>query len=163
MSNGEPVMTATNPCRCRQCMPVIDGMRADIYPYRNEVMATPIEAHVVPPPAEPEWSETILEEAQRLVHGNRGADYGHPIDDYKATGRKWGATLERWLKSIGFPLPPEGFPDIDPRICTLMMGDMKISREAGKHKRDNLTDLAGYAECAAMVADRQAESNNEAQ
>lgn len=85
--------------------------------------------------------ETILEEAQRLVHGNRGADYGHPIVDYTRTGRMWGAIL--------------GIPDIDPRLCCLMMAAVKISREVNQHKRDNLTDLAGYAECASMVAERQ--------
>lgn len=89
-------------------------------------------------PTEP---ETILEEAQRLVHGNRGADYGHPIHDYERTGRIWGAIL--------------GIPDIDPRLCCLMMAGVKISREVNKHKRDNLTDLAGYAECASMVAEKQ--------
>ena len=89
-------------------------------------------------PVEP---ETILQEAQRLVHGNRGADYGHPIDDYTRTGRMWGAIL--------------GIPDIDPRTACLMMAVMKVSREVNKHKRDNLTDLAGYAECAQMVAERQ--------
>ncbi len=86
--------------------------------------------------------ETILDEAQRLVHGHRGADYGHPIEDYTRTGRMWGAIL--------------GIPDIDPRICCLMMAAVKVSRECNKHKRDNLTDLAGYAECASMVAQRQA-------
>jgi len=86
-------------------------------------------------------TETILEEAQRLVHGNRGADYGHPIDDYTRTGRMWGALL--------------GIGDIDPRTCCLMMASVKLSREVNKHKRDNLTDLAGYAECASMVAERQ--------
>lgn len=97
--------------------------------------APPPEEIPNPPP------ETILEEAQRLVHGRRGADYGHPIDDYTRTGRLWGAIL--------------GVPDIDPRICCLMMAAVKISREVNKHKRDNLTDLAGYAECASMVAERQ--------
>jgi hypothetical protein len=85
--------------------------------------------------------ESALEEAQRLVHGNRGADYGHPIDDYTRTGRIWGAIL--------------GIPDIDPRICCIMMAAVKVSREVNKHKRDNLVDLAGYAECAHMVAERQ--------
>jgi hypothetical protein len=36
-----------------------------------------------------------------------------------------------------------------------MMVAVKLSREVNKHKRDNLTDAAGYAECASMVADRQ--------
>lgn len=92
---------------------------------------------------QPLAAETILEEAQRLVHGDRGADYGHPIEDYTRTGRMWGAIL--------------GIGDIDPRLCCLMMAAMKIGREVNKHKRDNLTDLAGYAECADMVAQRQAE------
>lgn len=68
--------------------------------------------------------ESVLQEAQRLVHGNRGTDYGHPIDDYSATGRIWGATLERWLRSIGFPLPPDGFPDVDPRVACVMMAEI---------------------------------------
>lgn len=91
--------------------------------------------------------ETILQEAQRLVHGDRGVDYGHPIVDYKATGRMWGAILERHL---GIEIP-----DVDPRIACLMMAAVKISREAGKPKRDNLADLAGYTECAHMVGVRQ--------
>jgi hypothetical protein len=99
---------------------------------------SPVPAENVAPKA---VSETILQEAQRLVHGNRGADYGHPIDDYTRTGRMWGAIL--------------GIGDIDPRICCLMMAAMKVSREVNKHKRDNITDLAGYAECAQMVAERQ--------
>ena len=86
-------------------------------------------------------SETILQEAQRLVHGDRGVQYGHPIEDYTRTGRMWGAIL--------------GIPDIDPRICCLMMAAVKISREVHKPKRDNRVDLCGYAECADMVADRQ--------
>lgn len=86
-------------------------------------------------------AESALQEAQRLVHGNRGADYGHPIDDYTRTGRMWGAIL--------------GLPDIDPRIACLMMAAVKISREVNKPKRDNRVDLAGYAECADMVAQRQ--------
>ncbi len=85
--------------------------------------------------------ETILQEAQNLVHGPRQAAYGHPIDDYTRTGRIWGAIL--------------GIPDIDPRLCAVMMGGVKMSREVNKHKRDNLVDLAGYAECANMIAERQ--------
>lgn len=100
-------------------------------------------------------SETVLQEAQRLVHGDRGASYGHPIDDYTATGRIWAATLDRWLrKQPGFEDTPP-FPDIDPRIAALMMVGVKLSREAHKPKRDNRTDMAGYAECVDMIAERQ--------
>lgn len=92
-------------------------------------------------------TETILQEAQRLVHGDRGAAYGHPLDDYTRTGRMWGAIL--------------GIPDIDPRLCCLMMAAVKISRETNASKRDNRVDLAGYAECADMVAEEAVRRSHE--
>lgn len=114
-----------------------------------------------------EWgepiTETVLQEAQRLVHGDRGASYGHPIEDYEATGRIWAATLDRWLRQQpGFEDAPP-LPDIDPRIAALMMVGVKVSREAHRPKRDNRTDMAGYAECVDMIAQRQdATLNNDA-
>lgn len=102
--------------------------------------------------------ETILQEAQRLVHGDRNADYGHLIEDYTRTGRMWGAILDGWLRQQpGFEaIPP--VPDVDPRIGCLMMAAVKLSREVNAPKKDNRVDLAGYAECADMVAQRQAET-----
>ncbi|MDB4884560.1 MAG: hypothetical protein JWL95_3326 [Gemmatimonadetes bacterium] len=91
----------------------------------------------------PPAAESALQEAQRLVHGDRGDSYGHPHDDYTRTGRMWGAIL--------------GIGDIPARICALMMAAMKIGREVHKPKRDNRVDLAGYAECAQMIAERDDE------
>jgi hypothetical protein len=95
-------------------------------------------------------SETILEEAQRLVHGDRGAAYGHPADDYRATGEMWRAMIRRRY-GVDVPLTPD--------FACLMMVAVKLSREAGKPKRDNLVDAAGYAECASMCLDRVAEGH----
>jgi len=88
-------------------------------------------------------SETILQEAQRLVHGDRQAAYGHPYDDYARTARMWEAILG---------LPPYR---ITPSTACLMMAAVKISRQVNKPKRDNMTDLAGYAACAQMCAERE--------
>ena len=100
--------------------------------------------HFVPVESKgPMSSRSILQEAEDLVRGSRGADYGHPIDDYTRTGRMWGAIL--------------GIPDIDPRICAIMMEAMKMSRETHKPKRDNRVDMAGYALCADLIAQKQAE------
>ena len=87
--------------------------------------------------------DSALVEALMLVHGDRQESYGHPIEDFTRTGRMWGAIL--------------GIPDIDPRIVAIMMAAVKISREVHKPKRDNRVDLAGYAETAEMVAQKQAE------
>jgi hypothetical protein len=79
---------------------------------------------------------SILTEAQSLVHGDRNASYGHPLTDYRRTAAMWSAI-------VGY--------EITPKQAVLMMCALKISRECNKPKRDNLVDLAGYAECAKEV------------
>ena len=83
------------------------------------------------------------------MHGDRQKDYGHPAEDYGRTARLWEAILS--------DLPGVTLPQgtISPRIACLMMAAVKISREVNAHKRDNLTDLAGYAACADMCAERE--------
>ena len=95
-------------------------------------------------------SETILQEAQRLVHGDRQAAYGHPFEDYARTARMWEAILG---------LPPYR---IKPSTACLMMAAVKISRQCHAPKRDNMTDLAGYAACAQMCAEREEELEDHA-
>lgn len=82
--------------------------------------------------------ESILEEAQRLVHGDRGASYGHPKTDYLCTAAMQSAVT-------GIPITYQQ--------AILNMIVVKLSRESRKHKRDNLTDIAGYAECLQMCYD----------
>lgn len=84
--------------------------------------------------------ETVLEEAQRLVHGQRNQDYGHPLDDYTRTAKMWSAIL-------GFEVTAEK--------AILCMCAVKISRQCNHPKRDNMTDLAGYAACEQMTIEER--------
>lgn len=86
----------------------------------------------------------VLKEADRLVHGERGADYGHPHVDYTCTAEMWRALIKRRY-GVDIALTPD--------FACLLMQAVKLSREAGKHKTDNLVDIAGYAECAQMCVD----------
>ena len=85
---------------------------------------------------------SVLLEADGLVHGDRNATYGHPLDDFKRTAKIWGAIL-------GIEITPE-------QVGLCMCG-VKISRECNKPKRDNMVDLAGYAETVAWCHDEAAD------
>lgn len=74
-------------------------------------------------------SESIVEEAIRLVSSDRSSAYGHPLDDFTKTAAIWSALL-------GTPVTPE-------QVGLCMVG-VKLSREAHAHKRDNLVDALGY-------------------
>ncbi len=86
-------------------------------------------------------SETVLQEAQRLVYGDRGVSYGAPLDDFSRTAKMWGAIL-------GVSVSAEQ--------VGLCMIAVKISRECNAHKRDNLCDAAGYAATVQMVVEERA-------
>ena len=86
--------------------------------------------------------ETVCEEADRLVNGDRQWSYDHPYDNCKRIGEIWGVNLEN-----DEPVPPNK--------VALMMSGLKIAREIHRHDRDNLVDLAGYAQVTQMVHDRE--------
>ena len=74
--------------------------------------------------------DSILVEAQRIVEGDRAADYG----DAKTSFTKI-ADLATILT---------GREITDAEVCMVLIA-MKLTRESFKHKRDNLVDLCGYA------------------
>jgi hypothetical protein len=86
-----------------------------------------------------ERPESILQEAERIVNGPRRETYGHPAEHHKRT-----ATL--WATYLGGRMPKTA------DVSMMFLLD-KVSRERNCHKRDNLTDIAGYAQCRQLVED----------
>ena len=80
--------------------------------------------------------ENILKEADKIVGGDRNAAYGHPKQDFQRTAKIWSAIL-------GFEVPYE-------KVALCMVG-VKLSRQCNASRRDNLVDIAGYAQTAYMV------------
>lgn len=80
---------------------------------------------------------SVLAEAYTLVHGDRRDAYDHPTRNFERIGRMWGAIL--------------GVDDIAPADVGLCMVAVKLAREAFHPKRDNLTDIAGYAETVSLI------------
>lgn len=85
-------------------------------------------------------NESILEEAKRIVHGERNENYGHPFEDFSRTAKIWSAILEI---------------EISPEQVALCMVGLKISREINRPKRDNIVDGAGYFETLQMVKEER--------
>jgi len=85
--------------------------------------------------------ESILMEAESLTNGDRAADYGSYADESIRIANMWSEIL--------------GI-SVHPRLVPLCMIALKICREVNKPKRDNLTDIAGYANCAHKALDEWA-------
>lgn len=74
---------------------------------------------------------SILQEADKIVNGDRQADYSDPVENFTHIAEIASAILRE---------------DITASDCCVVMMAVKIAREQYKHKRDNLVDLAGYTE-----------------
>lgn len=87
-------------------------------------------------------SETILQEADRIINGDRQYECGHPLDNHGCTARLWSAWLTRHC-GVNVEIGPED-------VCHLMILK-KESRAANRAKRDHLVDIAGYAGNIEMI------------
>lgn len=88
--------------------------------------------------------ESILQEAQRLTHGPRQADYSHPLDDYTRTAALVNAALRHKLRV-----------NLEPEDLTIIMLLVKVSRQMHKPKRDNMVDAAGYSWCTDEIIEER--------
>ena len=90
------------------------------------------------PPFIEELKKTILDEAKEVVFGDREKSYDHPNRNFERTAAMLNGLLGEKLKA-----------PITPTEVALVMIVLKLSREQHSHQRDNLVDIAGYAQCAA--------------
>lgn len=83
---------------------------------------------------------TILQEADKIAGEDRSRDYGHPLENHQRIADFWNTYL--------------GCVCIEPQDVAMMMILLKVAREMNCHKRDNLTDIAGYVKCADMMNEK---------
>ncbi len=92
-------------------------------------------------------TESICEEADRLVSTDRQAHYGHPREDFQRTAAMWEPLLG---------LPPGA---ISPETVAYCMIALKLSRLTHRYKRDSAVDIAGYAKTASMICEDPVETS----
>lgn len=80
--------------------------------------------------------KNILEEANEITSHNRPADYDKPERNYDHIAAIASTIMKKEISSK--------------EVIVVMMAT-KLSRENFKHKRDNLTDLAGYARMLSII------------
>lgn len=73
-------------------------------------------------------------EAHAIVLGARRYTYGHPLENFERIALRWNATLADKLNE------PLDITDV-----AFLMIDVKMAREQNTPKKDNLTDIVGYA------------------
>jgi hypothetical protein len=97
--------------------------------------------------------ETVCEEAQRIVYGDREATYGKPSKNFDATAKLWNAHLSAKY----------GISDIiTAHDVAWMMMQLKQAREMHQHKRDNIVDAIGYVACCQKMIDFDDEAARDA-
>lgn len=82
----------------------------------------------------------ILDAAKAAVCGQREQDYGSPEDSFAAIAAYWTVYL-RQLRG----------PDLTSQDVAMMMILLKVARQGGRGKLDNLIDIAGYAACGGEI------------
>ena len=79
---------------------------------------------------------SVLTEANRLIHGQRMAEYGPPGENLEDIAEAWTPYVRRALTLRG---------RLTATDVSLLMGILKIVRLVRGYHRDSVADLAGYA------------------
>ena len=87
-------------------------------------------------------TESILSEAERIVNGDRQADYSDPVENFKHIAAIASAIRKKELTA---------------EDCCVVLMAVKLARESYKHKRDNMVDLSGYTEILYRIKENEVE------
>ena len=80
-----------------------------------------------------------MTDSLKQLRDERGKDYGPVRQNHEAIG----AIFDGILHQFGWDFRSKCLKD-NPHIVTLLMSGLKHSREAYKHKRDNIADAHNY-------------------
>ena len=84
-------------------------------------------------------SQDILEEANKLIGGDRNDDYGDKLTNHENIAALWSIFLRKKLT---------------PHDVAMCMALVKVARLMHAHKPDSYVDLAAYAAIAGEIDER---------
>lgn len=83
-----------------------------------------------------EETKSVAQEAEEVINGERAQAYGDMKESFSNIAKMWSVIAKT---------------EITPEQVGLMMIALKLCRENNRHKRDNLTDVCGYALCIERI------------
>ena len=89
-------------------------------------------------------SKEILEEASKLIGGDRNDDYGDKLTNHQNIAALWSVFLRK---------------NITPHDVAMCMALVKVARLMHAHKKDSYLDLAAYAAIAGEIEARTNKDN----
>ena len=89
-------------------------------------------------------SKEILEEANKLIGGDRNDDYGDKLTNHQNIAALWSVFLRK---------------NITPHDVAMCMALVKVARLMHAHKKDSYLDLAAYAAIAGEIEARTNKDN----
>lgn len=131
-------------CRMSSNPTRVDGYHCSIcHPqsFATGAMSNMFERAKVEAPPE-ERLQSILEEAEGIINGDRADDYGSALESFTRIGKLWEPVL-------GIPVTAE-------QVCIALI-ELKVARamhdidEKRPIKRDTIVDIAGYAGCLEKI------------
>ena len=89
-------------------------------------------------------SKEILEEASKLIGGDRNDDYGDKLTNHQNIAALWSVFLRK---------------NITPHDVAMCMALVKVARLMHAHKKDSYLDMAAYAAIAGEIEARTNKDN----
>lgn len=98
--------------------------------------------------------DSILDEAKQITGHDRMTDYGHPEENFQNIANLWNCYLYSKTKDL------LNLKEHDASVLlellkaddiAMLMVLFKVARQMNGPKRDNLTDIAGYARNSAQI------------
>ena len=84
-------------------------------------------------------AQELLEEARKLIGGNRQKDYGEKLANHQNIADFWSIFLKK---------------KITPHDVAICMALVKVARLMHQHKKDSYIDMAAYAAIAGEIESR---------
>lgn len=93
----------------------------------------------------------LLNEAMKITHHDRNANYGNPEDNFKHIAKLWTAYLQVGLEARmqGKLIKDFAFSSVDVAIMNMLIKVARLGNNPAHH--DSAVDIAGYAACLADI------------